>query len=223
MPDPRRILSIHATKLAIDPVGAAFGALWPEAEALSLLDESLSRDRANTGELSPALKDRVFSLGHYAEAAGADGILYTCSAFGEAIERFAQISTRPVLKPNEAMFDDALDRGGRVAMIYTFPASVVGMEAEFAEQAARRGGGAEIRSVLADGARPALEAGDAKTHNQIIADTAAGITNADVIMLAHFSMARASALARAAATVPVLTSPEAAVMKMRDLLKTSAL
>jgi hypothetical protein len=46
-----RIALIHATPLAMDPVGNAFELLWPEALRMNLLDDSLSADLALAGSL----------------------------------------------------------------------------------------------------------------------------------------------------------------------------
>lgn len=49
------------------------------------------------------MAERIASLAQYARRCGAQGILYTCSAFGDAIERVQRAESIPVLKPNEAM------------------------------------------------------------------------------------------------------------------------
>lgn len=218
MSDRKRIALIHATRLSMAPIDDAAEQLWPEAEFVSILDEGLSVDRAAKTQSVTALNARIVNLARYAETLDPDGILYTCSAFGEGIEQAAGSSRLPVLKPNEAMFEEAISLGDRAVMIYTFPASVDGMEREFREEAARRGSEATIRSVLAEGARPALVDGNAAAHNTIIAETVRGITDADVILLAHFSMARARQEAQAATKTPVLTSPDSAVRHMRARL-----
>lgn len=219
MSNPVRISLIHATPLAIAPIEAAFREIWPEAEIRSLLDEALSVDRAKEADLTPGLAARTVALARYAEGAGPAGILYTCSAFGEAIEEAARTSPLPVLKPNEAMFEEAFGHGTRVAMIYTFPAAVDGMAEEFREKAARRDSGARLITVFAEGAREALNGGDAETHNRLIADAVARTADADVFLLAHFSMASAAPDCRAVTDLPVLTAPEAAVRKMRALVE----
>jgi hypothetical protein len=219
MPDPVRLSLIHATRLAIAPVEAAFAEHWPEAELISLLDEGLSIDRAKSADLSPDLAARILALARYAEGTGPAGILYTCSAFGAAIEEAARTSPLPVLKPNEAMFEEAFGQGARAAMIYTFPAAADGMAEEFREEAARRGSDARLTTHFAEGAREALEAGDAETHNRLIAETVARNAEADVYLLAHFSMAPAAPACRAVTERPVLTAPEAAVRKMKTLVE----
>ncbi len=210
-----RLALIHATRVAIDPIEAAAKALWPDVETVSILEEGLSEDRRKSEELSQNLWDRIVALSQYAESIDSQGILFTCSAFGQAIDDAARKSKVPVMKPNEAMFDNAFAHGERVAMIYTFPPAAPGMEVEFREAAAARGSDAQIASVFCDGAMDAKRAGDTETHDRLIAETAAGIENADVILLAQFSMASAAETIRAGSRLPVLTSPEAAITEMQ--------
>ncbi|WP_298360270.1 aspartate/glutamate racemase family protein [uncultured Litoreibacter sp.] len=210
-----RIALIHATRVAIDPIESAVSTLWPEAETISILEEGLSVDRSKTTALSGDLTRRILDLTRYAEAAQADGVLFTCSAFGSAIEQANFEARIPVMKPNEAMFDAAFEHGERIAMIYTFPPAAGGMEDEFREAAAARGVAAKITSYFCDGALDAKRAGDDATHDQLIAETASQIKDADAILLAQFSMAGAAHGVRAATGCPVLTSPDAAVEEMR--------
>lgn len=219
-PSPR-IALIHATPVAMGPIQTAMQAGWPEAEVINLLDDSLSVDRARTKELSPELYQRINSLADHAAGVGAGGILFTCSAFGEAIEAADQRLSIPVLKPNEAMFDAALSHGTNIAMIYTFAPAREGMEQEFREQA-KGHPGARLTSFHAPGAIEAIRAGDADLHNRLVAEVAANLTGFDAILLAHFSTSRAAAAVRAVTGIPVLTSPEAAVARLRGLLASSA-
>lgn len=213
-----KIALIHATPMAIDPVLAAFGAAWPEAELANVLDDSLSADRNKTEDLSPELSRRIVDLGHYAERLGTDGILYTCSAFGSAIEAAAREIPLPVLKPNQAMFEAALEHGDRIAMLYTFEPSRQSMEAEFRDTASKRNSAAVLTSFGAAGANDALRAGDADTHNRLVADHAAKLDGFDAVLLAHFSTSRALDTVRQVIDIPVLTAPDSAVAKMRRLI-----
>ncbi len=206
---------IHATRVAIDPIEDAAKALWPEAETISILEEGLSVDRQKTQELSGDMLRRIVDLTRYAEAAEADGVLFTCSAFGAAIDRANAEAAIPVMKPNEAMFDAAFSHGNRVAMIYTFLPAAAGMEKEFREAAKERGSHAEITSYFCEGALDAKRAGDDALHNRLIAQTAHSMDGADVILLAQFSMAGAADDVRKATSVPVLTSPEAALSEIK--------
>jgi Asp/Glu/hydantoin racemase len=210
-----RIALIHALTVSIAPSTEAFHALWPEAECFNLLDDSLAVDRERSGELTPAIAARITALARHARSCGADGILYTCSAFGTAIEAVACLSAIPVLKPNEAMFAEALTLGKRIGMLATFAPSVPSMEAEFEVEAV--GSGATITSICVPEAMAALQRGDAQAHDALLAE-AAQLPEArefDALMLAQFSMARARDAVRTVANCPVLTSPHSAVLRMK--------
>lgn len=210
-----RIGLIHAVRPAMAPVEAAFIALWPEAERMNLLDDSLAPDRDRAGALTPAFFPRMRSLADYAVAQGAQGILYTCSAFGAAIDAVAKALPIPVLTPNEAMFTDAIRGGRRVGMLATFQPSVAGMEAEFRAVAPA---GTTIETVCIVEARQALDRGDVARHDDLLAAAAPRLAHCDCVMLAHFSTATAHAKVQAALDRRVLTAPGAAVTRLRSLL-----
>lgn len=213
-----RIALIHATAVAVDPITSAFAELWPDAETVNILEDSLSVDRAKTTDLSSDMMVRISTLGRYAVEIGCDGILFTCSAFGPAIEAFAETVSIPVLKPNEAMFEAALKVGNKVGMIYTFEASRDSMEQEFRETAQAMNPSGTIVSVMAPGAMDALRGGDAETHNALVGDVSEQLGAVDAIILAQFSTSRAADAVRLQTIVPVLTSPDAAVQKMKSLI-----
>ena len=216
-----RIALIHAVKVAIAPVEEAFGELWPEAECGNILDDSLSLDRERDGELTPAMTGRIMALADYASGTGAAGILFTCSAFGEAIEAAAARAPIPVLKPNEAMFEAALAAGRRIGMLATFAPSVQSMEDEFRSLARSRQSPATIESYCVDGAMAALKTGDTATHDRLIAEAAPRFAGCDAVLLAHFSTARAAPAVMAALDRPVLTSPGSAVAKLKAMIEKS--
>lgn len=210
-----RIVLLHGTPVAVEPIQRAFATRWPEAEIVNLLDDSLSVDRAKDHDLTPRMFERFVELGTYAHRLGAAAILVTCSAFGPAIERMARELPVPVLKPNEAMFREAIGRGRRIGMLATFAPSVVTMTEEFEQFVAETGASATLETIVVEGAMDALRKGDADRHNALIAARAPELASCDAIMLAHFSTSRALAAVTVAVKTPVLTAPDAAVDRIR--------
>jgi len=211
---PVRIALVHAVKVAIAPVEDAFRRHWPEAELSNLLDDSLSRDRNRDGALTPQLSRRIATLAQYGIDAGANAVLYTCSAFGDAIEAVKREQKVPVLRPNEAMLEEALRHGRRVGMLATFPATVPALEAELRQLDPQ----INIKSVCVPEAMGALDSGDKATHDRLLALAAPKLGPCDVVMLAQFSMAGAREAVAQAVSCPVLTSPDSAVLRLRELL-----
>lgn len=214
-----RIALIHALKVSIPPIEAAFAELWPEALLANLLDDSLAPDLARDGALKPAMTERFLSLARYAALCGADGILFTCSAFGPCIAACArELAPMPVLTPNEAMIEEAVALAGpaaRIGLLATFAPTLATMPAEFLALAP----GVRVETCLSAASLTALQAGDGDGHDRAAADAAGAIAGCDVIALAQFSLARAAASVAAATGKTVLSTPDSAVRKMRRLLE----
>jgi hypothetical protein len=211
-----RIALIHATPLAMEPIQAAFQRHWPQVRPMNLLDDSLSHDRAQAGRLTEDHVRRFEDLARYAQQAGAGGILFTCSAFGPAIEAAGRATGLPVLKPNEAMFDEALAlaRGNRplhLGLVATFQASLPSMTEELQEMARRRAIAIDLRTVFVAEAMDDLAQGRAADHHRKIAAAARALARCDAVMLAQFSMAAALPIVQAELPCPVFSSPDCAV------------
>jgi len=204
--------------MAIGPIQEEFLRSWPQVFTTNLLDDSLSQDLADAGVLNDELMNRFSILTDYAHKCGANAVLFTCSAFGPAIEAAQKVVPIPVLKPNEAMVAEALSISPRVVLMTTFDPAARPMQVEIEEMAARKNISLALEVVAVPAALKALQAGDKLEHDRLIAKAAATCKGGDVIMLGQFSMASAAA-AVAATGKRVLTSPGAAVALLKRLLR----
>jgi Asp/Glu/hydantoin racemase len=210
-----RIVLIHALAHSVAPINEEMSRQWPECQRMNLLDDSLSADLARSPNgLDTAMQDRFFLLSDYAVSTGAQGLLFTCSAFGPCIEAVAHRLDIPVLKPNQAMIDEAVTLGRRIGLVASFAPTLQSMPKEFPA-------GVAILPILADGALDALNTGDLDRHDALIARAAqsAIAQGAEVIALAQFSMARAAPLVSATIAQPVVTTVGSAVRAMRRAIE----
>ena len=69
----------------------------------------------------------------------------------------------PVLKPNEAMIEQAAARGGRIGLLSTFPPTLASMSPEFPPSI-------ELVPKLAEGAMAGLDRGDRATHDRPVVE-----------------------------------------------------
>ena len=81
MPQYPAITMFHVQKDAMNAAVAAFERDWPEARINSILEDGLFDWIRDTGGVVPEMHDAFERLTDYAVGRGADGILYSCSAF----------------------------------------------------------------------------------------------------------------------------------------------
>jgi aspartate/glutamate racemase len=167
------------------------------------------------GELTEAVVARTRRL---LENAGesADAVLLTCSTLGPVVDDMGA-GRAPVMRVDRALACEAVQGGGRIAVLCAAPTTMQPTRAVF-EDAAR-----ETRAVvevqLIAGAWGRFKAGDMAAYASAIATAAhdAIARGVDRVALAQSSMSVAADLCRGA---PVLTSPvsalRAAVHQLRE-------
>ncbi|SAK79945.1 Asp/Glu/Hydantoin racemase [Caballeronia hypogeia] len=213
-----RISLIHATPLSIQPIADSFKRLWSDAKIYNLLEDSLTDDlRGLSGDIS-AMAPRFVQLTQYALGSGADAVLFTCSAFGPAIETAKASVIAPVLKPNEAMIEEAVELGSRIALVATFEPALAPISVEFQAHAATLGRTLVLEPFLVNGAWDAIQHGDKERHDHLIVETCSKLSGFDVVCFAQFSMTTAQAQAQQATGRPTLSTPDSAVKKLMSVL-----
>ena len=212
------LFSVH--KDAMDAAVRAFASDWPEARISNLLDDGLFAWVRETGGVVPEMYDVFRTLTRYIESRGADGILFTCSAFREVIDTCIAEFNLPILKPNDAMIEQALAAGSRIAIVATVGPTIPSISAEILEMASARGQTVELVPFVVEDAFDALAGGDAARHDALVAARAREIKDCDVIVLAQFTLSRAVPAVAAVSAIPVFNSPGAAVAKLRTMIAT---
>ncbi len=168
---------------------------------------------------TPGLLARVASLLRHCEASGADGIVFSGSTFGPAVEEGRKGIAVPVLRIEEG--DDG--RGGRARRLDPRGVDPEARDAGGARHARRRrpkppASRPRSRKSGSTGARDALNAGDIDKHDRLIAEQSAAAGDFDTVVLSMISMAPARAKMPPALASKTLTSGETAVTRMRKLL-----
>ena len=211
------LFSVH--KDAMDAAVRAFTADWPEARVSNLLDDSLFAWVREAGGVVPEMYDVFRKLTRHMVGRGADGILFTCSAFRQVIDACIKEFELPILKPNDAMIEKALDAGRRIAVMATVGPTIPSISVEIEDMAAARGQKVELVPYVVDRAFDALAGGDAAMHDRLVAEGARDIRNCDAIVLAQFTLSRAVPAVQAVNATPIYNSPGAAVARMQEMVR----
>jgi Asp/Glu/hydantoin racemase len=204
---------------AAGPVAAVFAELWPEAEPINVIDESLYADYVATRVIDASIAQRLDKLLHYVELTGAKAAVFTGSVFGAIVEKSRADMTIPVLCSYEAMIEAAFEAGSRLAVFTTSPFSMPEISKDIARYAERHGRTYTQKSRVLDDARIAFrERGSIEEHYRLIAQAADAATDCDCVMLGQTSMDPAFRMITPVAARPVLSPLRTTVLKMRRML-----
>ncbi|HEV2325260.1 MAG TPA: aspartate/glutamate racemase family protein [Terracidiphilus sp.] len=192
----------------------------PETRIFHMVDESLIQDTVRAGSLQKATIRRLVDQIHSAETAGADAVLVTCSSIGPGVALARQLFDISVIRIDDAMAEKAVRQARRIGVLATLRTTMDPTTALLRDKAAEAGRDVELVECLCEDAFPAVLAGDTDKHDRILREALInGMDGADLIVLAQASMARVvSTIAPGALRAPVLSSPELAILRTRELL-----
>jgi Asp/Glu/hydantoin racemase len=157
----------------------------------------------------------------WAEEAGADAVLVTCSTVSPCVDEAQDRVAIPVVKIDQAMIDKAIHIGTSIGVVAT-AATTLEPSCELVKSRSRAAGkDTVIHSVLCEGALEAMLMGEDERHDAIVLPYLYDVMEkSEVVILAQASMARIlDRIPEDERQVPVLSSPRLAVEHVCGLLE----
>jgi Asp/Glu/hydantoin racemase len=217
---PKTLGLIHTSATLIPVFQQLCKEHLPGVATFNIVDDSIVRNIRERGSLTPEISKRVADYVASAEDSGVDYIMVTCSSIGAAVEAAARHTKVPVLRVDQPMADIAVQTGKRIGVIATLQTTLGPTSDLVQRRAALAGKDIELTSRVVDGAFEALMAGNAATHDTLVANALRELSqNVDVILLAQASMARVvDTLSDADKIVPIIASPPTAIQYLASIL-----
>ncbi|WP_319757301.1 aspartate/glutamate racemase family protein [uncultured Sphaerochaeta sp.] len=213
------IAAIYTGAALVKPLSDLMKETLGDYKVMNILDDSMIADIIEAGGMTKAVKRRLYGYYEIACASGAELILNTCSSIGDAVYGAREFFPIPIIRIDEPMARRAIELTDSIAVLATLPTTLdptIRLLQRCADEARK-----SIRTIsaLAEGAFPAITAGDAETHDRLIAETAKRVADScDVILLAQGSMARMEKPLAELTGKTVLSSPRLGVEQIKGLL-----
>ena len=212
-----RIVMIHALAESLPPVQLAFREVFPEAEVVNLLDEGLFLDFDD--RLTPKLKRRMSQLICYCAEHGADAIGLACSVYAPVVESARQLVDVPVVSSYGPVMAEAVEKGPRVGIIASVPATLRDAEYYLRRAADEGKKTVEPHLCLAEDLIPVLrKEGQAGLCRRLGEEVTKMAPHVDAVLLSQFSFAAALKHLREMSPVPVLSAPHSSARRLKELV-----
>ncbi len=215
----KKVAIIHTSFISLEDLKKLFAEIIPEAKLSHIIDDSLLADVVEAGYATPKVIKKVCDYYVNADSLGVDAILNQCSSFGEAADIASKLISTPVLKVDEAMAEEAVKLGNKIAVVATVACTMGPSTRLIQSKAAEAGKSVQIVECLVDGALKVLiEEGNREKHNLLVKEKMLSVQDeVDVYVLAQGSMV---VLLPELLDIrqPVLTGPRLGVQKMRQVL-----
>lgn len=162
----------------------------PGLKVSFITDDTILDDVKAKGEPDKAVFERMTLYAIAAERMGADLILNSCSTVGEVADVYSQIVSIPVVKIDEAMAEEAVMAGEKIALIATVKTTLNPSQKQLEHMAEKMGRNIKVDQFLESQAWACLSGGDTEGHNQILLGRIRELSKMDYdsIVMAQVSM-----------------------------------
>lgn len=215
----KKLVIIHTTPVTVNSLKEIAVEYLKGYMICNLLDDSILPEVISEGEITEGVKFRFNNLLMCAETMKPDAILCACSSIGELVDSGKTLIKTPVLRIDEPMVNEAVEKGIRIGVAATLPSTLRPTKALIIKKAEEEQKTIELESLLIEGVNSLLSEGKGDLYDERVASKLLDLAEKnDVVVLAQASMARALAKVPGDKKHKFLTSPKSGIASVKQLL-----
>src|SRR5215216_7185090 len=219
-----KLAIIHTTSATVDSMKALATEILPGFELVNFVDDSILPQLGQNGGNLTEVEERLIHYARFAEQVGANVILEACSSVGEVVAKMQSAVSIPIVRIDEGMAEEAVQRGTRLGVAATLPTTLEPTTKLLRAKAASAGKVVTVTPLLIEGAYQKLLSGDREGHDNLLIEKLQELARAtDVVVLAQASMARVLPGLPAAEQGKFMSSPRLAMEQVRNVLSSLSL
>ncbi len=209
---------VSSTRAVFGPMEAAFREVFPEAQILHLLDETLLEDFRRERGLSPHSRHKALQMALTAQESGVDGILVTCSTLSPSVDDFRPFMRIPIIKIDEPVIEEVIQKADTVGLLATAETVLKSVEPLVMKKAGDFGRKISIRPFIKGDVWPLLQK-DASAFYRAIAEAATeAALECQAVILTQVSIAPGRNYVEEKLRSKIYSSPIYAVQTLRKIL-----
>ncbi len=216
--DKRRIALISSTRAVFASMDVAFKAVFPEAETVQILDETLLLLFREDGGLSVRSRRKALQMALSAQDAGVDGILVTCSTLSPAVDELRSFVTVPVVKIDEPMIEAVVQKAESIALVASAETVLKSVGPLAQKRAGQFGRKVSLRPVILADSWPLLQKDPPSFYKAVGQACTRAARECEGVLITQVSMAPAREYADPEVRDRIFAAPEFAVRALRQVL-----
>jgi len=213
-----KIALISSTRAVFGSMEAAFKAVFPEAEVIHLLDETLLDLFCQDGGLSFRSRRKALQMALTAQDAGVDGILVTCSSLSPAVDELRPFLTIPIVKIDEFMVEHVVQSAETIALVASAETVMKSVEPLVQSKARQFNRKVSVRYVIKGDIWPLLQKDPISFYEKIGEAAGQAAKDCQAVIIAQVSMAPGRDYVTPEVRDRVYAAPEYAVKGLRQVL-----
>jgi Asp/Glu/hydantoin racemase len=213
-----RVALVSSTRAVFGPMEAAFRDVFPEAQILHLLDETLIEDFQREGGLSAHSRRKALQMALTAQEAGVDGILVTCSTLSPSVDDFRPFLGIPIVKIDEPVIEEVVQKAEKIGLLATAETVLKSVEPLVAKKARDLGRKISVRPFIKSDVWPLRHKDPAGFYRAIAQAATEAAQDCQAVILTQVSIAPGRDYMEEKLRNRVYASPVYAVQAIRRLL-----
>jgi len=197
---------------------AAFRDVFPEAQILHLLDETLIEDFRREGGLSPHSRRKALQMALTAQEAGVDGILVTCSTLSPSVDDFRPFVRIPIVKIDEPVIEEVVQNADTVGLLATAETVLKSVEPLVLKKVREAGRKISVRPFIKGDVWPLLQKDPAAFYRAIAGAATEAAKECQAVILTQVSIGPGRDYVEEKFRNRVYASPAYAVQAIRKIL-----